>query len=452
MSFSDISPDILDLGEEPLRSTAIEHVDYIEYLTNAPNQLSNIELLVRNQDQWTLPCEAFLQIKGRLTKADGTTPYAAADDATMANTLMGLFTAVRLVANGVEVEAINQYVDVAALIQGFALFSRDFSETTAGGQWWYRDTADSTDAAPTVVTSVYDAGPPIVVTSTSTANPNFNKGFAARKALTAASNGYFSARIPLSALFGFCRDVRKMMYGVQWQLFLQRAVADGDAVVRAAGTDAAKVTISRLSLWMPNLKLSLASATQANQWILNNSAMTMYWQRGQMNATSQFTTSTPSWKITALSSDERPRHIFIAFQRNGRRDSQTENGLIFDTIGASKVEIVYGGRSHPQSSVQINYTEKDYSEVYGWLLSFMGRDHNVDAGTQLSFEEFGKIAPIYHFDLEFQEEGLAGGVKELELRAVLDSTAAANGYKIYAFLMADRTLTLSSDGMRMCIR
>lgn len=450
MAFTDITPNILDLGEKPLRSTAVKHFDYVEYRADAPSDRANIEMLVKNQNQWSLPCEAYLQIEGRLTKADGTTPYAAADDATMANTLMGLFSSIRLSANGVEIEALSQYVDAAALIQGLAFYSRGFSETTAGGRWWYRDTADSTDAAPTVNTVVYDAGPPIAVTSTSAVNPNFNKGFAARKALTAGANGYFSASVPLSALFGFCRDVRKMMYGIQWQLLAQRAASDADAIVRSAAADPGKVTLSKLSLWMPHLTLSLAAATQANQWLLSGGSLTAYWQRGQMNSTSQFTTSTPAWKITSQKIGETPRHVFVAFQRNGRRDSQTDNSLIFDTLGAESVSLTYGGRAYPQTTVNINYPNKNYTQVYHWLLSFMGRDQNVDAGTQLSFEEFQRVAPIYHFDLEAQED--VGGVSELELSARLDNALSAAGYRIYAFVLADRVMTLSSDGALMCVR
>lgn len=454
MSFADITPSVLDLGEQPLRSTALQHVDFVEYTTDVPNQLSNIELLVRNQDQWTLPCEAFLEVGGRLTKADGITPYDITDEATMANTLMGLFTSVRLTANGTEIEALNQYVDVAAVIQGLIRYSRDFSQTSASGRWWYRDTADTASSirytATTTGTTTAE-GAPIVATTSVVDNPDFNEGFAARKALTSSSGGYFNARIPLSSLFGFCRDVRKMMYGVQWQLFLQRSASDGDAIVRASGTDIGKVTLSRLSLWMPRLTLSLAAATQANEWILGGNGMTVYWQRGQMNDTSQFTTSTPTWKITTLSDVERPRHVFVAFQRNGRRSDQLENGVIFDTLSANEVRLVYGGRMYPQSSTRIDYAQKRYSRVYGWLLDFMGRDQDVNSGLQLSYEDFGKIAPIYHFDLEYQEEGLASGVKELEFQATLAAPIAA-GYRIYAFIMADRTMTLSTDGMRMCLR
>ena len=81
-----------------------------------------------------------------------------------------------------------------------------------------------------------------------------NNGFAARFAYLTKSptvKGKFF-RIPLKHIFGFCEDYDKIVYGLKHSLTLVRKRDDG-AIFRAAAAGAGKVSLDKLSYFMPHV-------------------------------------------------------------------------------------------------------------------------------------------------------------------------------------------------------
>ena len=79
-------------------------------------------------------------------------------------------------------------------------------------------------------------------------NQQANIGFSARQSLT-TGNKQITLMLPLSQIFGFCRDIDKV-FGVKHTLIVDREVAD-NYIMRANGVAAGKFNISHMSLWMP---------------------------------------------------------------------------------------------------------------------------------------------------------------------------------------------------------
>ena len=119
-------------------------MEFYEYSATQPDARQNVELLVRNTDQWSLPCESWLEVAGKLIKVDGTS-YATTAEVALENTLIGLWDSLRLVANGQEVESLQQEADVAAQILGLVRYSDDFAKTGASGRFWFKDTSTAAD-------------------------------------------------------------------------------------------------------------------------------------------------------------------------------------------------------------------------------------------------------------------------------------------------------------------
>ena len=199
---------------------------------------------------------------------------------------------------------------------------------------------------------------------------------------------------------------------------------------------------------MPSVTLSIEAAARAREWMLAWEGLTAYWQAHQVDSLAQQSTSQLNWKITAVSGTERPRHVFIAFQKSSRRGAQKECGLIFDNLNLRDLSLPHGTQQYPQSSLDLNFKEGRFSRVYGWLTDFSGRDQDVISGLQISAPEFASLYPIYHFDLEHQQEGLNDSVKELTVRTPFGSTVP-DGYTAYCFIMSDRVMQLQSDGQKM---
>ena len=89
--------------------------------------------------------------------------------------------------------------------------------------------------------------------------------------------GYFLAKIPLSVLLGFCRNVQKIMYGVKWSLFAQRRLTDDQVIHHKDGsTSTSKFALSKLSLWMTKVTLSTEAAAAALEWMLARNSLAAY--------------------------------------------------------------------------------------------------------------------------------------------------------------------------------
>ena len=62
----------------------------------------------------------------------------------------------------------------------------------------------------------------------------------------------FSFRVPLKHIFGFCEDYNKVVYGLKHSLTLTRN-NDEDAIFRANAVDPGKITLNKISWFMPHV-------------------------------------------------------------------------------------------------------------------------------------------------------------------------------------------------------
>ena len=82
-----------------------------------------------------------------------------------------------------------------------------------------------------------------------------NNGFAARHAYLIqlpTVKGTFSFRIPLRYIFGYCEDYDEIVYGLKYNLTLVRKT-DYDAIFRGAAAGAGKISLDKMSWFMPHV-------------------------------------------------------------------------------------------------------------------------------------------------------------------------------------------------------
>ena len=82
-----------------------------------------------------------------------------------------------------------------------------------------------------------------------------NNGFAVRHAYLIQSptvKGTFSFRLPLKTSLVFCEDYNKIVYGLKHSLTLVRKT-DDDAIFRGAAADAGKISLDKMSWFMPHV-------------------------------------------------------------------------------------------------------------------------------------------------------------------------------------------------------
>ena len=222
---------ILRITEPILKDDSIDKYEYFEYTTIARTNLDNIgdiRINIESQDIFTHPSETFLLIEGRFTKVNGTA-YGDDEHASLTNNaMMYLFRDIRYELSGQEIEKIN-YVCHATTMLGLLKYPDDFGRSKGLNQLWYKDSKRGAV----------------------TQNTGWNYR---RKHITNNSNpkGSFSFRIPLKHIFGFCEDYDKVVYGFKHTLSLTRT-DDNSAIFRVNGVDAGKITLSKISWFMPHV-------------------------------------------------------------------------------------------------------------------------------------------------------------------------------------------------------
>ena len=117
------------------------------------------------------------------------------------------------------------------MMLGLLKYPDDFSKSKGLNQLWYKET-----------------GPDAVLDNT-------NVGFKIRHEYIINNSdpkGSFNFKIPLKYIFGFCEDYDKVVYGFKHALTLTRNY-DNDAIFRDNGVDAGKITLSKISWFMPHV-------------------------------------------------------------------------------------------------------------------------------------------------------------------------------------------------------
>ena len=118
---------------------------------------------------------------------------------------------------------------------------------------WYKDTGTggvflklnfTNVAEDTNVNAVCDGVRDLIETYNN--NQQANLGFTARHNIT-TGNKQITLMLPLSQIFGFCRDIDKVFRGVKHSLILDRKISN-NYIMRANGVAAGKFNINHISL------------------------------------------------------------------------------------------------------------------------------------------------------------------------------------------------------------
>ena len=122
----------------------------------------------------------------------------------------------------------------------------------------------------------------------------------------------FSFRIPLKHIFGFFEDYDKIVYGLKHSLTLVRKT-DDDAIFREAAAGAGKVSLYKISFFMPHAMPADAEKFSIYKTIESKVKLPVAYRTRQcdMLSVSQLTSFT--WRLSAKIAPEKPRFIIVAF-------------------------------------------------------------------------------------------------------------------------------------------
>ena len=452
----------LDLFEDPIVDDSIKRLEYIEYL---PRDSANMDrdgrhvLETRDLDIFLLPHKAFLEVRGKLVKNDNTN-YAANNNVALVNNGWSLFHTAELHLNDQQVEQVSLYLPQASTIMNLVSFSDDYNKSSASNMLWYKDSGDGGtearefNANADTANADHTSRAELRTALRNLRRDNYNSGFRMRNLLT-AGNKEVCMLLPLSSVFGLCRDVTSVTRGIKYSLLLDRANSN-NYIHRRNGVNDGKFKISHISLWMPKVEPNLAYLADLETKLASGMMKKLYFEqmrvyRQQYGAAEL----SPSWRVTTQQSEQLPRHIFVAFQAVGRDNSQEQNNMIFDNANLRQIFVRINSLQYPERALMTNFTEasRNYSRAYMMFQEAVNKYQDTDTGSSISVEEFASLYPIIHIDISKHADQLIGSPADIEINWQLGRNFQFGGadasYYVYAVILSDRYLTVNALNGKM---
>ena len=421
---------ILRLTDPILNDDSIDKYEYFEYYpvvgTNL-NNIGDIRINIESQDIFTHPSESFLLIEGRLTKVNGT-DYANADNISITNNaMMFLFRNIQYELSGQEIEKVN-YVGYATTMLGLLKYTEDFGRSKGLNQSWYKDSLNAPN--------------------------NQNKGWNIRHMHLFNNSdvkGSFSFRIPLKHIFGFCEDYDKVVYGFKHTLSLTRT-HEHDAIFRAGAVDAGKITLSKISWFMPHVIPADKDKMELYKIIEKKEKVAVGYRMIQCTSISIPQVNSFSWRLSVKSSPEVPRFIIVGFQTDKNND-QTKNNTLFDNLNIRNIYVMLNSNRYPILDYNLYFPGQQIGRAYGDVAEFRSKFFNINeliSNSCIEAFEYKNLYPLFLFDVSKQSERLKYSTTDIQVKIEFNDQVPA-GTEGYAVIISDRLINFQSDGNKMSV-
>ncbi|XP_065640420.1 uncharacterized protein LOC136073018 [Hydra vulgaris] len=391
-----VKSDIFNITDKLRFDEEIKKYEEYEFTpsVNSNSNSGEIRIFIENSDSLFHPHESYLEIEGRLVKADGTA-YANDSAITLThNRLMHLFERIDYKFYDSVVESVN-FPGIATTMLGMLKYPNDFQHSKAMNQLWYKD-------------------------NTATADLVNNTEFIARQQFIIqkpTTKGSFKFSIPLRHIFGFCDDFDKVFYGLKHELYLLRR-SDDNAIFRAAGVAAGKVNISRISLMMRRATPSLVADLELAKIIKSQETLDIGFRSRFLDRTNAEQRTTFDWRL-GLRTTEKSRYILVGFQTN-RDGNQEQNASIFDHCDLRNMWIELNEQRYPETIYSLSFPNMKITRAYRHATNFAEDYYNMSNLISLcgiTPSDYRDLYPIMYFDVSKQSESMKDKTVDIRIKA-----------------------------------
>jgi len=425
--------DSLNITQPIVSDTSVERDQVHEYEPATGTNLNHpdeIRIVINQQDLYVQPSKSYLIIEGRLTKADGTA-YDNADLVSLTNNGTAyLFKSVRYQLDRQDLEYINN-PGHASTMMGLLTYPDDYGKSRGLNQLWSKDTSNIAAAT--------------------------NLGFNARQIYIVRNpdpKGTFSVKVDLRHLFGFADVYNKVLYGIKHQLTLVRDT-DDNSIYRAAGVDAGKITLDKVSWWVPQVTPSFEMKNKLYKITESKSQLPIMYRSRWCDSISVPQTTNFTWRLGSRGDAERPQYIIVGFQTN-KHESQETNPALFDHVIIKNIYTMLNSERYPKVDYinYINITKMKFSRVYGDASKFRSDFYGINellAFSNVLPSEYKDLYSLFVIDVSKQNESLKNGVADIQLRVQFSQNVPANT-QAFALILSDRKMSLRSDGSNLKLK
>lgn len=384
--------DILSIGGEPIFDDSIVKIEthtYNPYANTTFGHSDEIRIPIQQQDLYTLPCESFLYIEGKLILTVGVENA----NTTLANNCVAfMFDEIRYELDGVEIDR-NRNVGITTTLKNYVSLTTDKNMIMKNAGWY-----------------------------------TLNNG-----------GGYFNFCIPLAALLGFCEDYKRIVINARHELILIRSRNDNNCIHGNSNAEP-QLEILRLQWRMPHVilnevnKLSMLRALESGRFLSMSFRSWDLYEFPLLQSTTKH-----SWSIKTTTQLEKPRYVIFALQTD-RKNNMSEDVTVFDHCNLSNVKLYLNSDFYPYDDINLDFDKNRWAILYEMYTRFCkgyyGNEHLHPSLSNMNFLRYG---PFVVIDCSRQNESVKNGTVDVRIEFDCQKNVPINT-TAYCLIIHDRVV------------
>ena len=385
---------ILNIGGEPIFDDSIVKIEthtYNPYANTTFGYSDEIRIPIQQQDLYTLPCESFLYVEGRLVmkKKDDKDK----DEINLGNNCVAfMFDEIRYELNGVEIDR-NRNVGITSTLKNYVSLSYDKAVIMQNAGWEF----------------------------------SYN-----------LPEGYFNFCVPLSVLLGFCEDYKRVIVNARHELILIRARNDNNSIV-GNSTAQPEIELFKVQWRMPHVtlnevnKLSLLRALESGQCLSMSFRSWDLYEYPLLQSTTKH-----SWAVKTAIQLEKPRFVIFALQ-TGRKNIMSQDVTIFDDCNLTNVKLYLNSEFYPYDDMNLDFRKSRYAILYDMYRRFGKSYYGYECETLLNVITFLEKGPFAVIDCSRQNESVKSATVDVRIEFDCKENVPANT-TAYCLILHDRVI------------
>jgi len=405
----DMYLDVTSGYEDECKITQMQYHSFLPYSSTALSNNDEIRISIQNMDAYTLPCESYLYIEGKLNIPADIAAYANEINFTN-NGLAFLLSEIRYEINGVEIQKLKS-PGISSCLKGFCSHTLNELNNLKNAAWDVEMDASE------------------------------NKHF--------TLNNKFAGCIPLKHLFGFCEDYKKILLNCNQQIILNRSSTDFDALYvseTAANDNKEKlkkvaIELSKIIWKMPVIRVSDKEKIKLLKVLDSRKPLTCAYRNWDLCEYPVLPQNTShSWTVKSSSLLEKPRFALIGFQTNRKNNLFNPSGR-FDHCYLKNLKIHLNSEVYPYEDFRSDFTNNVTAILYkayvDFQKSYYDREYSEPLLSKAIFEQY---VPIIVVDLSRQNDNVKSSTVDLRIEFETDKAIPAKT-AAYCLILHDQIIT-----------
>lgn len=257
----------------------------------------------------------------------------------------------------------------------------------------------------------------------------------------------YQLTLPLSSIFGFADDYKKVIMNAKHELILVRSRNDLHSFI--CDTDSVRIQMTKVSWKVPHIQLSDHAKLSMLRYLERKRTIDIPYRSWDLYELPQVPQATKHiWAVKTATAMSKPRYVFVGFHTNRVDRPSTDPGM-YDHCNLSDVKVFLNNDAYPYINMDSNFTQNNYEDAYIALIniqqSYYG-PNSADSPFYLARDSFGSRT-IFAIDCSNSDDSLLNSTVDVRIEINARTNIAANTVA-YCLIIHDNVISYSPfDGI-----